>query len=97
MALRGPEGPLFHGTANDICWVIRNNSHALSKAHVDFGRLPASYADEQGNALPWVQRVDSIGVNGVHAIVVAPVLIRLQMPQRINVLLGRLDIFWKAL
>jgi hypothetical protein len=29
--------------------------------------------------LAWLQRVDSIGVNGVHAIVVAPVLIRLQM------------------
>ena len=39
----------------------------------------ASYVDEQGNALPWLQRVDSIGVNGVHAIVVAPVLIRVQM------------------
>ena len=39
----------------------------------------ASFADEQGSALPWLQRVDSIGVNGVHAIVVAPVLIRVQM------------------
>jgi hypothetical protein len=39
----------------------------------------ASYVDEQGNALPWLQRVDSIAVNGVHAIVVAPVLIRMQM------------------
>ena len=39
----------------------------------------ASYVDEQGNALSWLQRVDSIGVNGVHAIVIAPVLIRLQM------------------
>jgi hypothetical protein len=39
----------------------------------------ASFVDEQGNALPWIQRVDSIGVNGVHAIVVAPVLIRVQM------------------
>jgi hypothetical protein len=39
----------------------------------------ASYVDEQGNALPWLQRVDSIGVNGVHAIVVASVLIRVQM------------------
>jgi hypothetical protein len=39
----------------------------------------ASYVDEQGNALPWLQRVDSIGVNGVHAIVIAPVLIRVQM------------------
>ena len=39
----------------------------------------ASFADERGNALPWLQRVDSIGVNGVHAIVIAPVLIRVQM------------------
>ena len=39
----------------------------------------AGYVDERGNALPWLQRVDSIGVNGVHAIVVAPVLIRVQM------------------
>jgi hypothetical protein len=39
----------------------------------------ASFVDEHGNALPWLQRVDSIGVNGVHAIVVAPVLIRVQM------------------
>jgi hypothetical protein len=39
----------------------------------------ASFVDEYGNALPWLQRVDSIGVNGVHSIVVAPVLIRVQM------------------
>ena len=39
----------------------------------------ASYVGEQGAALPWLQRVDSIGVNGVHAVVVAPVLIRIQM------------------
>jgi len=39
----------------------------------------ASFVAEHGNALPWLQRVDSIGVNGVHAIVVAPVLIRVQM------------------
>ena len=39
----------------------------------------ASFVDEQGYALPWLQRVDSIGVNGVHAVVVAPVLIRLEM------------------
>ena len=39
----------------------------------------ASFADKRGDALPWLQRVDSIGVNGVHAIVIAPVLIRVQM------------------
>ncbi len=39
----------------------------------------SSFVDEQGRALSWLQRVDSIGVNGVHAIVVAPVLVRLEM------------------
>jgi len=39
----------------------------------------ASFVGEQGDALHWLQRVDSIGVNGVHAVVVAPVLIRIQM------------------
>ena len=39
----------------------------------------ASYVGDQGGALPWLQRVDSIGVNAVHAVVVAPVLIRIQM------------------
>ena len=39
----------------------------------------ASFLGERGEPLAWLQRVDSIGVNGVHAIVVAPVLIRVQM------------------
>src|SRR6202158_3224896 len=39
----------------------------------------ASCVDEQGNALSQIQRADRIAVNGVHAIVVAPVLIRMQM------------------
>lgn len=39
----------------------------------------ASFVNERGEALPWLQRVDSIGVNGVHAIVVAPVFVRIQM------------------
>jgi len=39
----------------------------------------SSFVDEQGAPLSWLQRIDSIGVNGVHAIVVAPVLVRLQM------------------
>jgi len=38
-----------------------------------------SFVDEHGELLPWLQRVDSIEVNGVHAIAVAPVLIRLEM------------------
>jgi len=39
----------------------------------------SSFVGERGETLAWLQRVDSIGVNGVHAIVVAPVLIRLEM------------------
>lgn len=38
-----------------------------------------SFTDEQGSALTWLQRVDTVGVNGVHAIVVAPVLVRIEM------------------
>jgi hypothetical protein len=39
----------------------------------------SSFVDEHGNQLAWLQRVDSIQTNGVHATVVAPVLIRLEM------------------
>ncbi|HEX4785189.1 MAG TPA: hypothetical protein VH350_12660 [Candidatus Sulfotelmatobacter sp.] len=39
----------------------------------------SSFMGEHGEPLPWLQRVDSIGVNGVHAIVVSPVLVRVQM------------------
>src|SRR5215471_10436812 len=38
-----------------------------------------SFTDEQGNALPWLQRVDTVGVNSVHAIVVAETLVRIEM------------------
>src|ERR1700752_1517833 len=37
-----------------------------------------SFVDEHGAPLAWLQRVDSIAVNGVHAIGGAPVLIRLE-------------------
>lgn len=39
----------------------------------------SSFANDEGQLLSWLQRVDSIAVNGVHAIVVGPVLVRLQM------------------
>ena len=39
----------------------------------------SSFTGEQGNALAWLQRVDTVGVNGVHAIVVAPALVRIEM------------------
>jgi hypothetical protein len=37
------------------------------------------FAHEDGAPLPWLQPLDRIGVNGLHAIVVAPVLVRLQV------------------
>jgi hypothetical protein len=39
----------------------------------------SSFVDEQGNALGWLQRVDSVGVNGVHGVVISPSLVRLEM------------------
>jgi hypothetical protein len=39
----------------------------------------ASFVGERGEPLPWLQRVDSIAVNGVHAVVVAPALLRLEI------------------
>jgi hypothetical protein len=39
----------------------------------------SSFVGERGESLAWLQRVDSIGVNGVHAVVVAPVLLRLEI------------------
>ncbi len=47
-------------------------------AVVDLGAY-CSFIDGEGHALCWLQRVDGIAVNGVHAIVVAPQLLRLQM------------------
>jgi hypothetical protein len=38
-----------------------------------------SFVEETGSPISWLQRVDSIAVNGVHAVVVAPALVRLQM------------------
>src|SRR5260370_4123249 len=47
-------------------------------AVADYGTC-SSVMCEHSEPLPWPQRVDSIGVNGVHSIVVSPVLVRVQM------------------
>ena len=39
----------------------------------------SSFVGDRGEPLSWLQRVDSIGVNGVHSIVLAPVLVRFEM------------------
>lgn len=64
-------------------------SQNLTKKHVlrgveSGGAVPSlgcysSFVGEGGQPLSWLQRVDSIGVNGVHAIVVASVLVRFEM------------------
>jgi len=38
-----------------------------------------TFAGENGEALSWLQPVDSLTVNGVHALVVAPLLTRVEM------------------
>jgi hypothetical protein len=38
-----------------------------------------SFVDETGHPISWLQRVDSIAVNGVHAVVISPSLVRLHM------------------
>lgn len=39
----------------------------------------SGFMDAHGESLSWLQRIDSVGVNGVHAIVIAPVLLRFEM------------------
>lgn len=38
-----------------------------------------SFADEHGEALQWLQTLDSLAVNGPHAVVIAPVVTRIEM------------------
>jgi hypothetical protein len=47
-------------------------------AVTDIGRASAFVAPD-GSPLPWLQRIDSIGVNGRHAIYLAENLVRLEM------------------
>ncbi len=47
-------------------------------AVADMGRYVA-YFSQEGSALPWLQPIDSLGVNGRHAVVLAPELIRMDM------------------
>jgi len=38
-----------------------------------------TFAGENGEALPWLQTIDSLAVNGPHAVVIAPVVTRIEM------------------
>lgn len=41
-----------------------------------------TFCDDQGEPLSWLHPLDGIGVNGVHALVVAPSLVRVEMFRR---------------
>jgi hypothetical protein len=41
-----------------------------------------TFCAEDGEPLPWLHPLDSIGVNGVHAVVIAPSLVRVEMFRR---------------
>lgn len=41
-----------------------------------------TFCGESGEPLPWLHPLDSIGVNGVHAVVIAPSLVRVEMFRR---------------
>lgn len=44
----------------------------------DLGRY-VTFCGPEGEPLPYLHPIDSIGVNGVHAVVVAPVLVRIEL------------------
>ncbi|MFY9528005.1 MAG: hypothetical protein WAR24_03755 [Candidatus Acidiferrales bacterium] len=44
----------------------------------DLGRY-VTFCGPDGKALPYLHPIDAIGVNGVHAVVVAPVLVRVEL------------------
>jgi hypothetical protein len=46
-----------------------------------FGRY-VTFCGDQGEQLPWLHPLDGIGVNGVHALVIAPSLVRVEMFRR---------------
>ena len=47
-------------------------------AITEMGRY-MSFADEHGEPLTYLHPIDAVGVNGLHAVVVAPVLVRVEM------------------
>jgi hypothetical protein len=44
----------------------------------DLGRY-VTFTQEDGESIEWLHPVEAIGVNGLHAVVVAPVLVRVEM------------------
>jgi hypothetical protein len=57
-------------------WVLRGVESGGGVAEIG---AYSSFVTVDGNALSWLQRVDSATVNGVHAVAIAPSLVRLEM------------------
>ena len=49
----------------------------------DLGRY-VTFTKEDGKAIEWLHPVEAIGVNGLHAVVVAPVLVRVEMLRKVR-------------
>jgi hypothetical protein len=57
-------------------YVIRGQESGGAVAEVG---AYCGFVDEHGNPLPWLQRVDTLAVNGIHARVVAATLVRVHV------------------
>jgi hypothetical protein len=57
-------------------WVLRGLESGGAVA--DVGAY-TSFVGPDGGTLCWLQKVDSIGVNAVHAVTIAPIMLRLEM------------------
>src|SRR5260370_12099365 len=58
------------------CYVVRGIESG--GAVKDLGRY-VTFCGPDGEPLPYLHPIDAIGVNGVHAVVVAPVLVRIEL------------------
>jgi hypothetical protein len=58
------------------CYVVRGIESGGAVA--ELGRY-VTFAGERGEQLSWLQPIDSLAVNGVHAVVVAPAVTRVEM------------------
>lgn len=57
-------------------WILRGLESGGAIANLG---AYTSFVNHDGSALCWLQKVDSIGVNAVHAVALAPILLRLEM------------------
>ena len=57
-------------------YVVRGVESGGATAEVGYY---VSFAGENGEAMPWLQTLDSLTVNGPHAVVIAPVVTRIEM------------------